>query len=70
LERQDRPPGTAVAEGHDLGTAEDAATNRIQFVLSGMQNRKSGSYLAAINRILVLLVSRGQPTMVKLNPIP
>jgi hypothetical protein len=31
-------------------------TNRIRLVLSGMQNRTSGPYLAAVNRILISLI--------------
>jgi hypothetical protein len=37
--------------GSQLGYMSE--TNRIQFVLSSMQNRTSGPYLAAIDRIIM-----------------
>jgi hypothetical protein len=37
--------------------SDTSETSRIQLVLSGIQNRTSGPYLAAINRILILLMT-------------
>jgi hypothetical protein len=42
-----------IAPGSPTSSTE---TNRIRLVLSGMQNRTSGPYLAAINRILFSLI--------------